>query len=448
MSVCESLRHLLRCHLVLARPGTDVLWKKCSSSEKCLPCIDVSQQCRLAPQIQSHIWLNWQVHVVVLEIEPITVDCQCLVFAEILDATEPQGLIPIRLDDLPKAIPELGRKHILRWFSPDVPVSGHFAQPGWHGRVATWIEEVTGVSLDQCSGMLQMSLAPDGALARFTLIDSRMVWFKANRPSEVGEFSVTRVIASIAPEWYPRIIAVNEEWRAWLVEDAGQPLDPDNVHEFECATSALAHLQQRTIEHSDDLIAAGACDLRASYLARQVRPVFEYLAAAMDRQNSARVRRIGHARLQELEQLTCEACLKLQGLAIPDTLVHNDLNPANLLLRGNRCILIDWREAGIGNPCLALEYLLRLVPMAQLQWTQHLRALYRKQWNPSISCADIERAFALAPAVAIFAHLLGRGDWLNRREAANETEDGYRRSLARHLDRAAQEPAFLEALNT
>jgi len=48
--------------------------------------------------------------------------------------------------------------------------------------------------------------------------------------------------------------------------------------------------------------------------------------------------------------------------------------------------------------------------------------------------------------LSIFAYLYGRGDWLKDTSKVTPQFESYARSLARHMDRAAQSPQLREAL--
>jgi Phosphotransferase enzyme family len=61
-----------------------------------------------------------------------------------------------------------------------------------------------------------------------------------------------------------------------------------------------------------------------------------------------------------LDELRTEApqlaplCDELEGLGIPDTIVHGDLHQGNMLVSDHRTSVIDWSDAAIGHPFLDL----------------------------------------------------------------------------------------------
>jgi hypothetical protein len=139
-----------------------------------------------------------------------------------------------------------------------------------------------------------------------------------------------------------------------------------------------------------------------------------------------------------------DACFRMEALKIPDTLVHNDMNSGNILFRGTHCVFTDWCEIGVGNPFFTLQYLCLLQPRGEHDWTPRLRELYRQCWLDLLSASQIEKGLELLPLLAILSYLYGRGSWLHSERRNDPHVESYARSLARHRDRAAQNPRLLE----
>jgi aminoglycoside phosphotransferase (APT) family kinase protein len=136
-------------------------------------------------------------------------------------------------------------------------------------------------------------------------------------------------------------------------------------------------------------------------------------------------------------------------LGIPDSLIHNDLNPGNILFDGSRYVFADWCEAYVGNPFLVFQQLCALVSRDQdesLPWVRQLRVLYKHKWSALLAEPQMEQAFTLTPLLAVLSCLYGRGTWLTSSLRDDSELQGYKRSLARYMDRAAQNPRLIEAL--
>jgi hypothetical protein len=192
------------------------------------------------------------------------------------------------------------------------------------------------------------------------------------------------------------------------------------------------------------LLLTGASDQRLPALRSGIDAVFEYLIEAMERQSSTKVSPLSRYRLLEIGAILRDACSQLEEFGVPDALIHNDLNPGNILSDGERVVLIDWSEAAVGSPLLTCERLCQL----NRQHADSVRSVYRESWGHFACAGRLDEAFSLSPLVAVYAYLYGHGDWPQCAESAPANFESYARSLARHMDRAAMDPSLLEALCT
>jgi hypothetical protein len=228
-----------------------------------------------------------------------------------------------------------------------------------------------------------------------------------------------------------------------LTEDAGEPLStPPADAVFTQAIRSFAFLQLRTIGTVDVLLAAGAFDQRIPVLRRDLGDVVVFLIDAMAKQATAKVAPLSHHRVLELGEILGDALCQLEAFAIPDALIHNDLNLGNILYDGTNCVFTDWSEAAVGNPFLSHERFRLLNRGAEGE----ARRVYGEVWGEYLSEASIDRACQLATLLSIFTYLYGRGDWLKDTRTVTPQFESYARSLARHMDRAAQKPELREAL--
>jgi hypothetical protein len=233
------------------------------------------------------------------------------------------------------------------------------------------------------------------------------------------------------------------EWNAWLTEHSGDPLsDPPGAMELASAARRMAQLQLLTIDETDELLAAGAFDQRLSVLRSHIDAVIAYLIEAMARQRSTKAAPLSRDRLLDLGEILRDACFRLEAHGMPDALIHNDLNPGNILSDGANYVFTDWSEAAVGNPFLTCERLCLL----NRAHAESVRDVYRGCWSHRLSAQSMDEAIALTPLLAIYAYLYGRGDWLGQTESLQPQFESYLRSLARHMDRAAQDLSLLEIL--
>jgi hypothetical protein len=272
--------------------------------------------------------------------------------------------------------------------------------------------------------------------------DGYSCWLKATGPPNDHEKAMTVSLSRLFPSFVPRLISVKEEWNAWLTEGAGNPLSESLTEDaLTNAASTFATFQTQTVDHLDALVVAGAFDQRIGILKAHIDFVIGYLTAAMTRQHSTNVSPLSPQRLQEIADILRNACNYIEDAAIPDSLIHNDLSAGNILYNQAGCVFIDWSEAAIGNPFLSCARLCQLNPKYQ----GNICSIYRQTWLEGRNAAVIDGAFALMPLLAIYACLYGRGDWILDADPDSQFES-YARSLARHMDRAAQAPGLLEVL--
>jgi hypothetical protein len=103
-------------------------------------------------------------------------------------------------------------------------------------------------------------------------------------------------------------------------------------------------------------------------------------------------------------------------------------------------VFTDWCEARVGNPFITLEQLCvhatRKTDDPEL-WVQSLRSVYRSRWIGVLTEGQISGTLQVAPLVAVFSYLYGRGDWLHTPKQSEPAFLSYSRSLARHMDRIA-----------
>ena len=271
--------------------------------------------------------------------------------------------------------------------------------------------------------------------------DGRHYWLKATGEPNGHEFAITRFLCKLFPDFLPKLVAIRKEWNAWLTEDAGDPLsDAPGPTELASVATRMAWLQLLAINWTDELLASGAFDQRLPALRSHIDAVIAYLIEAMARQTSTKVAPLSRDRLLDLGEILRDACFRLEAHGMPDALIHNDLNSSNILFDGTNYVFIDWSEAAVGNPFLTCERLCQL----NRAHAESVRNIYRECWSHRLSAQSMDEAIALTPLLAIYAYFYGRGDWLGQTESLRPQFESYSRSLARHLDRAAQDLSPLE----
>jgi hypothetical protein len=317
------------------------------------------------------------------------------------------------------------------------------ARMGWIDDAIDWVASVTGGRFSAENDVEQLNAAGGFVLLRLRSDDGRSYWLKATGVPNLHELSITSCLSGLHPEFLPKLVAIRNDWNAWLTEDAGEQLSaPAAGAVFVKAIKSFASLQIQTIGTVDFLFAAGAFDQRIPVLRCHLDDVVAFLIDAMARQTSAKVAPLRRHRVLELGEILGDALCQLEALAIPDALIHNDLNLGNILYDGTRCVFTDWSEAAVGNPFLSFERFRLLNRNSEGE----LMRVYSEGWREYRSQTIIDRVYQLMPLLSIFTYLYGRGDWLVDTSKVTPQFESYARSLARHMDRAAQSPELQEAL--
>jgi hypothetical protein len=407
-----------------------------------LPRIPIVAAMRAARELQKTIKTVWGLNVFILEVRAASTNVEALAFAELLTSkvTLPFKEIAIgQLLQLGLQEDELDCVESL--------VQGRsgnsLAQQGWIYAAIAWIESTTGHAFLSPGSIEQWNAGGGFSLFRARSDDGQQYWLKATGKPNAHEFGMTCFLYSLYPDFLPKIVAIKEQWNAWLAEHAGDPLPAlPSAAELFSATSRMAKLQLLSIGRTNELLAAGAFDQRLPVLRSHIDRVISFLIEAMTRQVSTKVAPLRANRLLELGEMLRKAFSRQEDLDIPDTLIHNDLNTGNILWDGKNCVFTDWCEVAIGNPFLSCE---RLCQLNRVH-ADKIRKVYRECWSERLSMERINEAIVLSPLLAAYACLYGRGDWLNDTRELRLNFESYARSLARHMERAALNPILMEML--
>jgi hypothetical protein len=432
--------------IVLVRSGSHAIWTKHESDRLRLPRVAIPRWTRMARQLQQAIESVWGIRVVILDILPHGEGSAPCAIAEILSSESVDGLAAVGMDEIAREEMTSKELEVLKAVLSGRVGRGPFSRVGWINEATDWISTELGHKNAVIGEVCQYNASPSFALVRFAMHAGPAYWLKATGEPNAHEFKITRLLTKLCPGCLPGQIGVREDWNAWLMEDAGQPLESWTLPALEKAVSSMAMLQAKMLGQTKNLMAAGACDQRVLVLREYIAGLVEYLDEIMMKQSSTRVLPIGYRRLEQIASIVRDACLCMEMLEIPDTPVHNDMNSGNILFHGTDCVFTDWCEIGVGNPFLTFQYLCLLKPRDTDYWIPSLHEIYKECWLGYLSPSQIDRAFALMPVLAILACLCWRGVWLHSARRHDSHVESYARSLARHLDRATQDPRLLEVL--
>jgi phosphotransferase family enzyme len=327
--------------------------------------------------------------------------------------------------------------------SPGNETVGPFAKPGWIEKLLNWAQnEVAPLGLRVTREFCQLNASPCFALVRIET-DGPALWFKAVGEPNLREFSISPTLARLFPTFLPTLIATHPSWHGWLAMDfQGSTLDAtSDATAWERAAATLAELQIASLGTIDKLRDAGCKDLTFSSLQKRVDPFLEVMTLLMEKQEKITPRALGIEELLTLQARVNDALSAFAQLGLPDVLGHLDINPGNILCSAERCVFVDWAEAYVGPPFLALEHIgehfLR-IQSGQQGFKTGPGSRYAVEWGRLLSQETIAAAQQLAPLVAVLAYAVGIEQWTNPELVKNSRLAAYFRSLTRRLHREAQ----------
>lgn len=203
----------------------------------------------------------------------------------------------------------------------------------------------------------------------------------------------------------PAIIADNQTLQCFLMRDAGLPLRPLLLADYQPklivqALQTCARIQQQALPHIETLLQLGAMDWRLQRLP-------DLFMGLLDNQQLMTAEGITAA--ERAAFLNCApqlraACDELAACGIPETLEHGDFHDNNIMLKNGAVIINDWGDASISHPFFSLCSLLESAGRNhKLQPDDARTALFTKTylecWADFAPPAQLEKALALAQII-------------------------------------------------
>lgn len=418
-----------------------------------IPRLSVPRRSRLAQRLCEAVEARWHIKTFLIDLLAPSEHLPPCAVMEVRSherTFDTLGLAPALVDDFDKQeLTTLERFVVSKIIVGDTQERGPFSKLGWINEAQSWVQScVSNRNLHLNEDIRQLNASGCCALVRFGTTEGPAYWLKAASAQSAHEWMVTQTIARCCPEFVPQLIDVRSDWKAWLMEDAGQPLNATNLNAFTQATHALAQMQIASSPHTDVLLRGGCFDQHLSNLRASIPGLVNYLTAAMAKQTSTKVACLNSRRLREIGRLLQEACTSISAIGIPETLLHNDINAGNILFLNGRVLFTDWSEALIGTPFLTFQHL--RVQASEAGYTQicvsKLKNIYTDYWRRFLTVSQIETALSLTTPLAIASYLCGRDPTFESPLRADDTVQVYARSLARYMDRLIHSQEFMEAL--
>ena len=220
-----------------------------------------------------------------------------------------------------------------------------WARSGWYAAASAWIgEQLRSLGRPPAGPPEQIRHWSISAVMR-TPTAARPTWFKAVFPLFHHEPAVTAAIHRLAPTSVAPVLARDDRAGWLLLDDIGADRIVGHVDGAEDAAAcrALVAIQRRFAGREAELVAIGAPRRPVSGLAGEVAGVLadpEMLPWIPD----------VAGRCDALSEAVAQAAGEVAALGYPDTLVHGDFHPGNVVLLDGRAVIFDWSDAAIAHP--------------------------------------------------------------------------------------------------
>jgi hypothetical protein len=270
-----------------------------------------------------------------------------------------------------------------------------WSQPGWLEDVTAWID----AAVERTGPIEELHRRAWSAMLRMPTSEGS-VYFKASAPAHAHEAGLTEALAHWRPECTVALLAV-DTGRSWmLMRDAGEMLrsvlerEP-TFERLELLFARYAELQLELAPHRDELLALGVPDRSLAGMAELT------------------------AELPVDPGLVRDLVATVESYGLPETLVHEEVHPGNVLVRDGENVFVDWADSSVGHPYFGIVIALRSVrDLFELELgapeLEHLVDAYLEPWT---AIAPRKALRALLPA----AYRLGM---LNRALSWQETVRG------------------------
>lgn len=281
------------------------------------------------------------------------------------------------------------------------PLRLPYAQPGGPRADLDWAREALGARGITMSGAPeQMRTWNLSAIWRIPTAAGD-VWLKSVPPFLAHEGPL---MLQLDPAAIPEMLAT-DGGRTLLRDVPGQDHYQADLPLLLRLVQRLHELQVAQAGRIEQLLRIGLPDWRADGLGRWVARVIDQAGGELDRDD--------RAALDSLLGTWSRRFAALSECGVPDSLVHGDLHSGNSRGEGDRLVILDWGDSGVGHPLLDQTALLNEVAPDD---AAAVRAQWSKLWRASIPGCDPERAMTLLEPVAAIRHAAVYQNFLDRIE--------------------------------
>ncbi|MFC7621193.1 hypothetical protein [Microlunatus sp. GCM10028923] len=227
----------------------------------------------------------------------------------------------------------------------------------WRAEAAAWIQAQLRAAGLTATGPVLPQLIRPWSVHLTVPTDRGRYWFKESCPAIRFEAGLMECLARLVPGRILEPLAVDAE-RGWLLSpDGGRTLDQSELtgEEYGRVLADFGELQRLLAGHRDDLVAAGLPELPATRAADHFEQQLRYLVRLPDDHPSRVDPDVVAAALRN-RPMIMEAARRLAEGPVPDSLQHNDVQPANTFEdAGGGVRFFDFGDALWSHPFCVLD---------------------------------------------------------------------------------------------
>lgn len=253
--------------------------------------------------------------------------------------------------DVALATPDY-RPHLQQWLREDgsrrIPtLRPGWARRGWHAEATRWGDaRLADAGIERSGPVDQVRVWSLSCILKFPT-GHGPVFFKAVPPFFRQEGKTTAMLARDFPDLMPDVVAVHPR-KGWMLM---RPLRGKELYECGADTwpggvRALAAMQISYAGRADELLSAGIRDRRLRTLRASIAPTLadNAVVGGLESDEVSALRSYS-PRLEAM-------CDDLEALGIPDSLMHGDFHPGNVMENDGTYTIFDWTDACVSHPFL------------------------------------------------------------------------------------------------
>jgi hypothetical protein len=298
-----------------------------------------------------------------------------------------------------------------------------------------WLREILRDRQIALTGPLELVHSrPWSTVFRAPAGDSAL-FLKVCAATQAQEPRVIELVARESPDLVPGFIARHPSEPWVILRDGGTRLrravpGAAQLAVWRALLPRYARFQRSLLGREAELLATGLMDRRLDRIAGLLERVLDDDRWA-PRESRDRVR----ALLPAIER----HCAELAGIGIGPSLDHDDLHDHNVLIHDGRPSIIDWGDASLTHPFLALAVTERFAALAagvapDAPAIRALREAYLEPWTGQVPDDRLRRAAEIGSALGVVTGGLTWYEVITRLDGGHAEEPG---EMAAALERIA-----------